>query len=339
MKTSRRYVSSALLLLTMISGCTEPQVKLSHADLSKQLKHLNWFSYSTEPHTEGHSELPFTEAYLKQRHDILQSADLSHFGEAEAQEVQYLIIQQRYPERFLPWPIHLNLPEIVKEYQVSSSQVDAWYGYVEIRLNQARESKIILSRVERQQLLDYLTPDITKHSEAAQRLVEYLERYRVRSSLGMYQLPNGKEWYQSKLNFYSSSVTAPETLLSELQGVTGEASEGVQWLDFSLNEPLVHQLLAGCDKRAGLNWRDGFVSLQQTISQCNRTLTKGETQFAAAMMEVDLGVHYYAWSQTQALLALQSRLALNEDQARGVLKNILFFPATSFVLLSQITSA
>ncbi|RZM77103.1 hypothetical protein C3B51_17125 [Pseudoalteromonas rubra] len=345
MKTSRRYVSSALLLLTMISGCTEPQVKLSHTDLAEQLKQLNWFSYSIVPQTpmqnqiEGSLELPFTEAYLKKRHELLQRADLDSFAETAVQEAQYLSIQQRYPERFLPWPVHLNVPVVAQGQLVPPSQVDTWYGYVEARLNEARESKIVLNRIERQQLLDYLTPDITTQSKAAQRLAEYLASYRVRSSLGIYQLPNGKEWYQSKLNFYSGSVKPPEALLGELQSLASEYGEGVTLVDFNLNQPLVHQLLAGCSTRAGLNWRDGFVSLQQTASQCDQVLANSERLFALAMMEVDLGVHYFAWSQKQALLALQSRLALNEDQAFVVLKDILFFPATSFALLSRITSA
>nr|KJZ06747.1 hypothetical protein TW77_18045 [Pseudoalteromonas rubra] len=266
-------------------------------------------------------------------------ADLDNFAETAAQEAQYLSIQQRYPERFLPWPVHLNLPVIAQAHQVASSQMDAWYGYVEARLNEARESKIVLNRVERQQLLDYLTSDITTQSKAAQSLAEYLASYRVRSSLGMYQLPNGKEWYQSKLNFYSGTVNSPEALLGKLQNLASEAREGATRVNFSLNPPLVHQLLAACDKRAGLNWRDGFVSLQQTASQCEQILTNGERLFAVAMMEVDLGVHYFAWSQKQAMLALQSRLALNEDQAFVVLKDILFFPATSFALLSRITSS
>ncbi|WP_052713258.1 hypothetical protein [Pseudoalteromonas rubra] len=345
MKTSLRYVSSALLLLTMISGCTEPHVKLSHTDLSEQLNQLNWFSYPAASQTrkplqgEGSLELPFTETYLKKRHDLLLRADLDNFAETAAQEAQYLSIQQRYPERFLPWPVHLNLPVIAQAHQVASSQMDAWYGYVEARLNEARESKIVLNRVERQQLLDYLTSDITTQSKAAQSLAEYLASYRVRSSLGMYQLPNGKEWYQSKLNFYSGTVNSPEALLGKLQNLASEAREGATRVNFSLNPPLVHQLLAACDKRAGLNWRDGFVSLQQTASQCEQILTNGERLFAVAMMEVDLGVHYFAWSQKQAMLALQSRLALNEDQAFVVLKDILFFPATSFALLSRITSS
>ncbi|KAF7786386.1 hypothetical protein PRUB_a0938 [Pseudoalteromonas rubra] len=341
MKTSRRYVSSALVLLTMIGGCTEPQVNLPYTELSAQLRQLNWFSSLSQPQVLPQNDLaglPFTELYLKKRHDLLQRADLNSFGEMAAQEAQYLSIQQRYPERFLPWPVHINLPDVAQERGVLSSQLDTWYGYVESRLNEARESKIVLNRLERNQLLEHLTPKVTKQSQAARQLAEYLKSYRVRSSLGMYQLPNGKEWYQSKLNFYSGTVNAPESLLSELQSVTSDSRNSVE-VNYKASDPLVHQLLAKCDRVAGLNWRDQFVSLRQTASQCDANWTKGELRFATVMMEVDLGVHYFAWSQKQALLALQSRLALNEDQAFVVLKNILFFPATSFVLLNQITSA
>ncbi|ALU42333.1 hypothetical protein [Pseudoalteromonas rubra] len=342
MKTSRRYVSSALVLLTMMSGCTEPQVNLPYTELSAQLKQLNWFSSTSQLQVLAENEfagLPFTELYLRKRHDLLLRADLTSFGEVAVQEAQYLSIQQRYPERFLPWPVHINLPKVAKLQGVSSSQLDTWYGYVESRLNEARESKIVLNRLERNQLLEHLTPEVTRQSQAARQLMKYLESYRVRSSLGMYQLPNGKEWYQSKLNFYSGTVNAPESLLSELQSVTSNTRDVMVQLNYKTSEPLVHQLLAKCDKAAGLNWRDQFVSLRQTASQCDTKWTKGELQFATVMMEVDLGVHYFAWSQKQALLALQSRLALNEDQAFVVLKNILFFPATSFALLNQITSA
>ncbi|WP_125784487.1 hypothetical protein [Pseudoalteromonas rubra] len=338
---NKKCVFTIAMYLGTLLGCGQNGNIFTQKELTSELYELNWFA--NEPgqlRIERNLELPFTETYLKKRHDLLQRADLDNFVETAAQEAQYLSIQQRYPERFLPWPVHLNLPVIAQAHQVESSQMDAWYGYVEARLNEARESKIVLNRVERQQLLDYLTPDITTQSKAAQRLAEYLASYRVRSSLGMYQLPNGKEWYQSKLNFYSGSVKPPEALLNKLQSLTSEYGEGtIDRVNFSLNQPLVHQLLAACDTRAGLNWRDGFVSLQQTASQCEQTLTNTERLFAVVMMEVDLGVHYFAWSQKQALLALQSRLALNEDQAFVVLKDILFFPATSFALLSQITSA
>ncbi|TMP24598.1 hypothetical protein CWB99_22020 [Pseudoalteromonas rubra] len=322
----------------MAVGCTDPQVPISYENLSKQLKQLNWFAYqSSSEQADKMLELPFTEPYLEQRHNLLARADLDSLTETAQQEIQYLSIQQRYPERFLPWPAHLNIAKIAQQ-QLTSSQLDDWYKYVELRLNAARESKIVLSRVEKQQLLDYLTPDVTRHSSAAQELVAYLESYRVRSSLGMYQLPNGKEWYQSKLNFYSGSVRAPEALFGELQSLAGKTNDAPMKINVGMYEPVVHQLLANCDKVPGLNWRDGFVSLSQTVSQCKKTLTKGEAQVALSMMEVDLGVHYFAWSQKQALLALQSRLALNEDQAFVVLKNILFYPATSFVLLESVIS-
>ncbi|MCO7188369.1 MULTISPECIES: hypothetical protein [unclassified Pseudoalteromonas] len=337
MKISRRNIVCALVALTM-AACTEPQVQISYENLLKQFKQLNWFAYQNRSEqADILLELPFTERYLEQRHYLLARADLDSLTEAAEQELQYLSIQQRYPERFQPWPAHLNMAKIGQQ-QLTSSQLDNWYSYVKSRLNEARESKIVLNRIEKQQLLDYLAPDITKHSSAAQDLVAYLESYRVRSSLGMYQLPNGKEWYQSKLNFYSGSVRSPEALFGELQSLAGKTNEAPVKINVGTHEPAVHQLLSNCDKVPGLNWRDGFVSLRQTVSQCKKILTKGEAQVALSMMEVDLGVHYFAWSQKQALLALQSRLALNEDQAFVVLKNILFYPATSFVLLDSVIS-
>ncbi|TMP32313.1 hypothetical protein [Pseudoalteromonas rubra] len=338
MKISRRNILSALLALTMTAGCTEPQVQISYENLSTQLKKLNWFaSQSNSLHTDKLVELPFTEPYLAQRYDLLAHADLDSFTAHAQQELQYLTIQQRYPERFQPWPAHLNIAKIAQQ-SLTSSRLEGWYKFVELRLDEARESKIVLNRIEKQQLLDYLTPDVINQSNAAQQLVTYLESYRVRSSLGMYQLPNGKEWYQSKLNFYSGSVRVPETLFSALQSSVSMANGAPMKISTGLHEPIVLQVLGACDKVPGLNWRDGFVSLRQTVNQCQKALTTDEAQFALSMMEVDLGVHYFAWSQKQALLALQSRLALNEDQAFVVLKNILFYPATSFVLLDSVIS-
>lgn len=339
MKISRRNIFSVLVALTMTAGCVEPQVQISYENLSKQLKELHWFAYqSSSVQTDQLLELPFTERYLELRHDLLASTDLESFTESAQQELQYLSIQQRYPERFLPWPAHLNIAKIAQQ-PLNSEQLDNWYKYVELRLKEARESKIVLNRIEKQQLLDYLTPDVSRLTSAGQQLVTYLESYRVRSSLGMYQLPNGKEWYQSKLNFYSGSVRAPEALFSELQSASAKATSTPIRISTGLHAPIALQLLEACNKVPGLNWRDGFISLRQTAEQCQKVLTKSETQFALSMMEVDLGIHYFAWSQKQALLALQSRLALNEDQAFVVLKNILFFPATSFVLLDSVTSA
>lgn len=148
--------------------------------------------------------LPFSEAYLKDRHLILKNVAFTTLTAEQQSELQYLIIQERYPERYLPWPAITNVAKYL-----NSAQKAAWQKLVVSKLKEAQESKIFYNRYELEQLIDYSKSDNLDDLQA------YLEGYKPRSRLGLYQLPNGKEWYQSKINYYYSAVEKPLTLLAK----------------------------------------------------------------------------------------------------------------------------
>ena len=148
---------------------------------------------------------------------------------------------------------------------------------------------------------------------------------------GLQQLPNGKEWYQSKLNFYGNIQMPPNQVLAQLASDTElESKTQLGDVAFSLNEPSIVTLLgADCIKVGGLNWRDGFINIPATVAQCQQQLQPYEP-LLRVLMEIDIGIHVQGWSTKQAVVALNSRLALNEQQAQQLVNNIIYFPATIF---------
>ena len=55
-----------------------------------------------------------------------------------------------------------------------------------------------------------------------------------------------------------------------------------------------------------------------------------------AMMETDLGVHYHAWTLSQARLNLLKRLNISEEEATLLVEDILFYPGQAFSFAPQL---
>lgn len=316
--TNKLNTSFFCLCTFLLSACNNEQSSTQDFQQTQAaLKALN-SGFDTASNMQVKA-LPFTEEYLEKRHETLNQANVNEFEAAQEAELNYLVIQQRYPQRYLPWPATVDVSN-----QLSQSQKQQWHQFVFNRLKEAEESKIRLNRYELEALLRYV--------DEGTELGLYLSKYRARGRLGLYQLPNGKEWYQSKLNFYAGAAQEPQQFLSELQSINynvGSVSVDLE----SQNRGLIQVLLEKhCDVYSGLNWQDGYINLPATAVQCDKQKLEQYKHLIITLAKVDLGVHFQAWSQKQALLELQNQLSISDVQAKLLLQNIVFYPATPFAL-------
>ncbi|TQF71524.1 hypothetical protein [Pseudoalteromonas luteoviolacea] len=329
----------ASFILLLLNACSEQKQQLSFEEFTESSKALNWLTQNQqERQRQLSSVMPFDDAYLKTRHELLYSIDTANLTSEQEDALDYLKIQERYPERFLVWPAYFNVLERAQG-NVTDKALDEWLQLVVERLNKGRESNIVLNRLERNQLLDFLE---TSHygSEQKNALTRFLRAYKVRSNIGLHQLPNGKEWYQSKMNFYLGQAVDPNELLTALskqaERVPGEIEVALT-SHINISKPVVLEMVERyCDAKEGYNWRDGYIDIKQTLLLCKQDIPESVYQWMVTVVQVDVGIHLYAWSQQQAMHRLQSRLALNDVQAYAILKNIVFHPATSMAILPNI---
>ncbi|MCF6442076.1 hypothetical protein L1077_21845 [Pseudoalteromonas luteoviolacea] len=327
--------ATVLSSIFILSACSEPTAPVNLADFTQKLHALNWFMSGSQE-SELDKAMPYDELYLSQRHALLDSINAKELSQFDASTIMYLKIQQRYPERYLSWPVQTNVLALSQAY-FSPQEIDTWLLNVKRRLEDGAESNIHLSRIEKSQLMDYLS-DSDHQSDTVNVFKAFLTQYKTRSGIGLSQLPNGTEWYQSKLNYYTGTVHAPHDFLRIIQDSKKEDASKVafEWRAAEFNKPFVLAFLEkACQYKSGLNWRDHFIDIRETFSRCEYKLDNDNLYIAAIVAEVDLGVHAFSWSQQQAMHRLQSKLALDEAQAYALLKNIVFYPASIFVLLEQ----
>jgi hypothetical protein len=309
-KVKNKFYLIILPILILLSACTEQQKLSSFEEVQSQLKNINTVLLSKSKLSEV---LPFSEAYLKQRHIALNSADLQLLTKYQVNELKYLIIQERYPERYLPWPAAINVA-----MNLSEEQKKEWQKLVLKRLEDAKQSKILYNRNELKKLKMY------SKSESLTELNDYFKTYKPRSRLGIYQLPNGKEWYQSKVNHYLGSVENPQVVLANIQALTNEYDNHENDLE-ALS--LVEIAKKHCSIVDGLNWEHKFVNLHATFEQCEKQKLIAYEQLILVLAEIDLGIHFQAWSEQQAMVVLNQKLSLQPEQALDFLDYIVMKPA------------
>ena len=309
---NNKFLLIILPILFLLSACTEQQKLSSFEEVQSQLKNINAVLL-TDSKNELPEVLPFSEAYLKQRHIALNSADPQSLTEYQVNELQYLIIQERYPERYLPWPAAINVAK-----NLSEAQRKKWQNLVLTRLEDAKQSKILYNRYELKKLKAY------SESASLTGLTDYFKTYKPRSRLGIYQLPNGKEWYQSKVNHYLGNVENPQVVLANIQALTNEYDNHEIHLE-ALS--LVEIAKEHCSIVGGLNWEHEFVNLHETFEQCEKQKLVAYKQLILVLAEIDLGIHFQAWSEQQAMVVLNQKLSLQPEQAMHFLDYIVMKPS------------
>ncbi|MCG7538651.1 hypothetical protein [Pseudoalteromonas sp. OF7H-1] len=318
--------SLTLVAFIFLSACSEHKPVVSYQELRTSLISLN--SSLSHSSTDDITVLPFTEGYLQLRHALLSSS-LNEPDVMAHKELDYLRIQERYPERYLPWPSHIPVLKNV-EGRVSVEELDLWLKFVITKLKEADESNIRLNRFERDAIIKQLE-DSNIDAPSRSTLLAYLNDYKSRAMLGLHQLPNGKEWYQSKLNFYGAIQESPNKVLAMLSKIDEKKSKSIVLNTMpNTQQPYILEFLpANCQRISGLNWRDEFINVPSTVAKCTKAIEQHKA-LIVTLMAVDLGIHYQGWSQKQAFVALNSKLALNEQQAQQLIANIVYFPATIF---------
>ncbi|MCF6435109.1 hypothetical protein [Pseudoalteromonas sp. MMG022] len=323
---------ASVAIVIYLAGCEQRKPHLDYHAAQQELRVLNSLLLPSGLSVNNHI-FPFSEAYLKLRHSAYQQLDETGLTSAQLQELNYLKIQERYPERYLPWPAQVNVISNAKQQGVDSASISQWMQLVVEKLESAKDSNIHLSRIELNRLKGYLAGQ-----PEGQVLLNYLDDYKPRSGIGLYQLPNGKEWYQSKLNFYYGKPIAPNKLLTKLQQrlVTGGGTSA-NVLSFDESESVALSLIKRlCSPQRGLNWLDGYVNLPETLSSCQPKLSLHDQHALLALMEVDLGVHYQGWSYKQAKVTLQARIELTDQQALSLVENVVLHPASVLVFLASL---
>ncbi|MBD1584244.1 hypothetical protein [Pseudoalteromonas sp. S16_S37] len=327
-------VIAALVHLTGCEKAPVPEV-ISYQSAQQALQEINQ-ALAPNQIERTLTVLPFTDEYLDRRHVIYQSLDKQALDKGQLDELNYLMIQERYPERYIMWPASVNVLKNALAKGFNEGDINNWFLHVIAKLEEAKESKIYLSRIELSRLKSYLS-----EQDKGNELTSYLDKYKPRSGIGLYQLPNGREWYQSKLNFYYTEALSPSSLLTQVQHRLADkfinAQKSAEHLsDENLNYAL-SVLKTHCQElKPGLNWQDAYVNLPATLASCQLSLTAQEQALMLALMEVDLGVHYQGWSLKQATVTLQSRLELTDQQAYSLIEGVALHPASVLTFLPKI---
>ena len=100
------------------------------------------------------------------------------------------------------------------------------------------------------------------------------------------------------------------------------------------NASQLTKLLLTDSKIMGLDWSTGYTLLPQRANATQ--LEPADAQLYMAMTETDPGVHYHAWTLSQARLNLLKRLNISEEDARILVEDIIFYPGQSFSFAPQL---
>ena len=219
--------------------------------------------------------------------------------------------------------------------------IDYWLIFVQTQLKAAEQSNLKLNKIEHSYLKYYVQQAINSTNtpielnESLSVLNNYLTQYKPRGSIGLSGLANGSQWYQSKLNYFANDVLSPlewlslidskfKTMQSSTEQITVGISDVSQLSETFLKET---QLL-------GLDWSTGYMLLPQRAN--NKQLTAADKRLYLTMMETDLGVHYHAWTLSQARLNLLKRLNISEEDASILVEDIIFYPGQAFSFAPQL---
>lgn len=170
--------------------------------------------------------------------------------------------------------------------------------------------------------------------------------------LGLRQMPNGVNWYQSKLNYFLAKVKAPDEWLISIQNELKNINtvriksmdkildEGGQKtmtnIGFNMPEPLLTILISEFKNFltesivSGLDWQQGYINYNKTFENLyahNKNIGTDYKYFWLTVAEIDLGIHYQGWSFKQAAHVLKKRIVLNDEEVKSLIEYVVFNPA------------
>ncbi|CAM3091152.1 hypothetical protein [Pseudoalteromonas distincta] len=344
-----KKLSFSLLLCLFLGACSkQPQPYESFEEAQVALKTLNMALVQDDSKKTGKitkEQLVFSNAYLAERHTIYQNLMDIELNLNQIAQVNYLVIAERFPGRYFNWPAQVDVLKNMLAFEGSKNSPDSiitWLKSTQDTLDSAKQSNLKLNKIELTLLQSYVSsaidnndvqPALKSHIRAFN---DYLASYKPRGSIGLRGLPNGTEWYQSKLNYFSGEVHSPlewVTLLNEkikvLDRVTFDSK-----MSTSHQKSFLAQYLSSEKLIEGLDWQTDYQDLPAMASNMNMS-DKGKT-LMLAMMESDIGIHYHAWTLPQAKVNLIKRLEMSQEEAQYLVEDIILYPGQSFSFIQQI---
>ena len=362
-----------IFLLPVLVACNDARIPKSESteDSIEQLKVLNFLLLPTQVPLNDGINYPFDDEYLIKRHQIY--TDLSMLQTSDDlianEELDYLMIQQRFPERYFPWPSATNVLDNVLFNTVETKnnalipEATIWLQFVQARLEEATKSNIKLNKMAHNDLITRVSlvneklnniknsSELTDFRIALEQLNNYVLKYKPRNMLGLRQMPNGVDWYQSKLNYFLGGVKAPDEWLIAIQrklkswddlkqisiDKVSDAKLKKQLIDagFKIPKPLLDSLISqfGTEllnaKVDGLDWQQGYINYNKTFEKLyseTELINNNFKLFWLTLAEIDLGIHYQGWGLKQAQHVLNMRFDLTEDEVASLIEYVVFYP-------------
>ncbi|MFY8349098.1 hypothetical protein AAEU29_00895 [Pseudoalteromonas sp. SSM20] len=310
-------ICTAFLLL----GCEKPVENKSQEELIAEYKTLNNLLQPLKQQTSA-PVWPFSDDYLTSRDNILKQllrADKSNT------EVALLTIEQRFTERFFPWPYNANpvLNYVNSNSQINDVALAEFITFTQGKMLSAYQDKVRLSHFELTRLQQHVAQAKNKladypHSvDALNTFNQYLADYVPRRSPGIGALPNGKDWYQARLNYFVVSAQKPNDILNRLLAIKTDLPSETKFITcYTTNQ---------CNNTSGLDWRTAYSNRLEEFNNIKFGIEQ------AIIAEVDYGIHAQAWSSEHALTVLLNELKISNAQANLILKRILEEPALAMV--------
>ena len=144
----------SLLFCLLLTSCSKPtDIFSSYEEAQSALISLNT-ALSAQPNSQvtqlSNEQLPFTDAYLERRHAIYQQLMQMQLSAEQTNQVNYLVIAERFPERYFAWPAHTdvlsNMLSIVKN-DAQYKSIDYWLIFVQTQLKAAEQSNLKLNKI------------------------------------------------------------------------------------------------------------------------------------------------------------------------------------------------
>ena len=344
----KTFFVSLLLCLNLV-GCTDKSDSFSSFDEARSaLKSLNTvliLGQETNNKKVTEENIVYSNEYLDKRHAIYQQLMTMKLTPNQITQVNYLVIAERFPERFFPWPAQVDVLHNMSLFNRSASTVEqtiTWLKFTQAKLDIAKQSNLKLNKLEYSLLQEYVAQAI--ENKATQGAIKshirafsnYLDNYKPRGSVGLRGLSNGSEWYQSKLNYYSNAVNSPLEWVVIINEKIKALESAVINVKFKQNhtKSFVVQYLSKEPLINGLDWQTHYLDLPAMAS--NTKLSNKDKLLMLTMMETDIGIHYHAWTIGQAKVNLSKRLKVSEQTAQYLVEDIILYPGQSFSFCGQI---
>ena len=120
---NKTHLLSVLFSLFLVACSKQPPPFESYGAAQQSIKSLNTALKPVGTASVPHEQvLPFSSAYLSLRHQMYQRLQTMTLSNAQTQQLNYLIIAERFPERFFSWPAQVNVLENLLSAQMQSTK-------------------------------------------------------------------------------------------------------------------------------------------------------------------------------------------------------------------------